>query len=257
MTDQENQINKQDLPEQKGPAEVQGPDVGSSPNPEKLNGDPPLQAEIASQQESDMLKERKKLIDQANNRHARRPASPSVITQRCLRESFTDYADIKGFCLGYFEDFYKEIKETDKFSDIIQSLIAYCDTRGEIDHLWSLIKEQRIKHYDKYYSKWKQMMDEYQSWQESRDNMQASDSIGQFIYKPGSVTREKPLAPDGENQAHPLSGNNRAVINDWFYNELGAQEKSMVLTVALFEGINRKLMIPIFHEIERRLFEKT
>jgi hypothetical protein len=239
MIDQENQTNNQDLPKQQDPVKVQEPNVGSSPNPEKQKKDDP-----PYQQESDKLKEQKELID----RHARRPANPSLIIKDCLRKSFKDDADIKEFCSEYFEYFCKEIKETDRFSEIIQSLITYCDTHGEIEHLWSLIKEQRIEHYEKYYSKWKQMMVEYQSWQESRE---------QFIYKPGFVTREKPLVPDGEDKAHPLSGNNRAAINGWFYNELGSQEKSMVLTVALFEGINRKLMIPISQEIERRLFETT
>ena len=60
MTDQENQINNQDLPEQRDPVKVQKPDVGSSPNLENPKKDDTVQPEIVPQQESNILKERKK-----------------------------------------------------------------------------------------------------------------------------------------------------------------------------------------------------
>ena len=228
MTDPENQTNKQ-VSEQKGPAEVQGPDVTSLPKPEKTEKN-----DSPHQQESDRLKKWKELI--ANN--------PKDIIHDCLSASFSSHSDISDFCFYYFEPLSKELRETDGYERIIRRLIQYCNEHGLMEDLWLHIKEKRINQYNIYYPKWKQV------------NMRTNDSIGQFD-KPGSITREKPLAPDGGSQPHPLSGNNRAAINDWFYNELESQEKSMVLTVALFEGINRKLMIPISHEIERRLFEKT
>jgi len=274
MEDQENQGNNQDLSEQKDrkgpekghesktglssdtdqnlsekhePGQVNESDIDSSSNSEKPKGNDHLQSEIPSQQKIDIQKERKKLMENIKSK------TPKDIIYDCLSESFEGAGDIYNFCFYCFEDLYKELIETDGFEKNIRRLIQYCKTHRQDEYLWSCIKEKRINQYNIYYLKWKQAIEDQQR-RKGSENLLTIDSIDQ--YKSRAITREKPLSPDGEGQTHPLSGNDPAAINEWFFNELELHEKSQVLSVALFEGINRKFIEPISQEIERILFEK-
>jgi nucleoside phosphorylase len=197
---------------------------------------------VEHKQKNDIREEGKKLIKNIKS------TTPKDIIHECLYESFENASDFFGFCRYFFEDLYKEMRETDGFKMNIRRLIQYCKTHREEDYLWSCIQKERINLYNIYYPKWKLVIEDQQPQQEG------IDSIDQ--YKHRTIIPEKPLSPDGEGQVHPLSGNNHTAINEWFFNELELHEKSQVLTVALFEGINRKFIEPISQKIERIFFEK-
>jgi len=268
MTDQEHQGNNQDLSEQKNrkdtgkqhepkvdlssdtdqilsekheQGQVNESDIGSSSNSEKTKKNDHLKSEIPSQQKIDIRKEGKKLIKDIKSK------TPKDIINDCLSESFASADEIFDFCYYSFEDLHKEMRETDGFKKNIRRLIQYCKTHRQEEHLWLCIKDKMINQYNKYYPDWKKAVEE-QQMQKDLENL--------FAYKDRAITPEKPLSPDGEGQTHPLSGNDHAAINEWFFNELELHDKSQVLTVALFEGINRKFIEPISQEIERILFEK-
>lgn len=185
------------------------------------------------QQETDKQKKWKDLV--SNN--------PTRIIQECLSVSFSGITYIKDFCFTYFEDLYKELNEGDGRSTIIRRIIQHSYEHDTVDYLWECIRTERINHYEKYHPKWKEA------------KTLSPDSIGRFVDASESTKRENPLAPDSEANAHPLAADDRAAINNWFHDELGPQERSMVLTIALFEGINRKYMISISEEIQRRMFD--
>ena len=220
MTDQENQINNHNSPAQRDPEQVQKPDVGSSPNQEKQNEDPPLQDKTASQQESDMLKEREKITkEQANKSRSEESGTPISIIFDCLYQSF-NHESIRVFCQCYFKHLYKELREFDQFKTVIRQLIDHCEERRETDNLWLRIEKENINQYKIYYPQWKKAILDNQKSQRRFEDKRSSDSINQFINEPSSIKREKPPFSDSENQNHPLSGNNRVAINDWFYKEL-------------------------------------
>jgi hypothetical protein len=231
---EEKQSDSNELPEKEASITENNPD-------EPLSADPkiPKEDKPKHQQESDQQKKFKDIIDQ------HRSPSPDVIIGKCLNISFTDYDDIKNFCSYHFNSLYKELKESDRFSKAIELLIQHCNKHASMETLWECIKIERKPHYDIYFPK----------WQEAKNA--SRNPADQFVDTFESPIRQNPLAPDDAAKDHPLSGSDVAAVNDWFHNELDSQEKSMVLTVALFKGINRKHMASISNEIQRRLFETT
>ena len=202
--------------------------------------------EDESKSKEEELKRKEEEIKRASNARLKQ-AEPNQIIRDCLFYSFDNYEDIYyNFYTLYFEDFAKELNILVGYGSSIWKLINHCNQHGRVEDLWVYIKNIRDKQYDKYYPKWEQAINENQ------ENYNNKNSV---YLKLGSVIREKPMDADG--QAHPLSGNDRLAINDWFFNKLDAHEQSQVMTVALFEGINRKLMEPIYQEIERIFFEKN
>lgn len=236
MEEQEEKQNSTDsLPKQEILVTEHKPDESQSAEPKRVEENKPKQ-----QKESDKQKILKDLINKSQR------TDPKDIIRKCLYESFDGLNDILNFCFYNFESLYKEVKEIGEFSTIIRRVIEYCNKHGAMEILWERLKEaDRGYHYNIYYPMWKQALTTF------------SDSIGRFIDTSQPSSRESATVLNYEDRNHPLSSDDIIAIIDWFQNELGAQERSMVLTVALFEGINRKHLISISNEIKQRLFDPT
>ncbi|MCB9098213.1 MAG: hypothetical protein H6632_01640 [Anaerolineales bacterium] len=195
----------------------------------------------------------KNILDQIHTSQKRRPTKPSLIMRQCLEKSFANEDELKDFCFDFAEEVHRELKESDRSKYIIRTLIIYCETRDEIESFWSSIEVIRPNQYKKFFPRWQKAYKAYQQWRENRDAMEAFDFVEDYTFEPGFIAQENSVPSATGNQPHALTSDEPIVINDWFFNDLNRPEQSMVLTVALFEGINRKYMAPIAKELEQRL----
>jgi hypothetical protein len=156
--------------------------------------------------------------------------------RRCLDESF-NLPDLQRFCHDNFDYVYKRYHDTG-FDRIITEIIDYCSKHPfKFEILWEKIKEERLTGY-KYYSDWKQV------FKENEYEIILNDETQQIAQSIG-------------NQPHALTTEDKATISEWFFKTLTRQEQGLVLTVALFEGINRRQMALIAEDLNRLLFDST
>ncbi len=255
MTDQKSKIENENLADPADPNVTQKPEASASPSEEKPNETSAVQTEPLTQS-TDTATDREKLTkEQANKTRSKASKSPTSIAIECLFMSF-NHETIRGFCHSYFPDLYKELRESDEFRKVIRLLVSYCDEQRITEELWLYIEKENLNQYKHYYLRWEKALSEQEKSKISSEDKRASSSMNEFIHEAHNIRRENPesVAVAGEGQVHPLSESDRMAINDWFYTELQTEEKSMVLTSAIFEGLNRKHMIPIFQEIERIFF---
>lgn len=238
----ENEHNGDSLDEEA--LEGDEPDTQDMTNDEDSKGNNSDSPEMESHSENDRKDEWQQIL--------KHPQPPNDIIRDCLTESFANFDDVSNFCFTHFESFSKELQANEGFKRAIVRLIEYCKTHGEIERLWSYIESKRKNHYNRFYPKWKQAIENVRRNQNNAEHSRAFDPIDQ--YKSDSVIREN--VNNLTDDPHPLFANDLNEINLWFFDELDAPDQSRVLTVALFEGISRKHIEPIAQEIERKLFEK-
>lgn len=196
----------------------------------------PKENKPSRQQESDQ-KKIEDIIDQC------RPPLPDDIILACLKDSF-DEEGLRDLCLR-FKELDDELKDSDRVNEIRRRLIRYCNRHSTWDLLWDYIRRDNNTKYKEFFPKWQKAKKAFRT--------PADD----FIYASESPIQKKTLSPDDVAKDHPLSGDNVAAVSNWFHTELDSQEKSIVLAVALFKGINRKYIATIADEIQNRLFETT
>jgi hypothetical protein len=172
---------------------------------------------------------------------------PNEVLIECLKESFTSDRDLRNLCLARFEELHGELKESDRRAEIIGRLVEHCVERSTEHVLWDYIRERRPLRYDEFYSRWE------------KARKSSSRPFGYYFGSESEQSaRQRPSGPDGAGGGdHVLAREDKAAIARWFHEDLDPEERSMVLTVALFQGINRKHMASISEEIERRLFKNN
>jgi hypothetical protein len=170
------------------------------------------------------------------------PPSPTRICRECLEEAYGGYEDkLRAISQDYFKPVFNNLKELDRFDGIISQLILYCEKdHHRFECLWEIIKKDSPGNYKKY----------YQQWQKAVESMEATD----YRYEPVPDSSENSRRVNPGDEPHPLATGNNDTVNKWFFDELNRQDQSFVLTVALFEGANRKLLSELNHKIESLLF---
>lgn len=233
---EENQVPNNELPAHEIPGMTYKPNNSQAIDHEKAKEDM-----TRNQKEPD-----KKEILEFYDRQEKKK-SPKRIIRDCLEESF-NATNIRSFCLNHteLEKIPSHSREGDPFDSIIDRLIQYCYENGIDENLWDCIRQDRERQYSKYYPKWKKAKEATHK----NHNDQFFDPLEFRI-------QQKPITSNEVIRDHPLSGDDKAAINSWYHNGLNSEEKSMVLTVALFKGINRKHMTTIACEIQHILFETT
>ncbi len=174
--------------------------------------------------------------------------TPKQIIRECLNKLLSSIDDLKNFCFDNFEDIHREIKKEDDHKTIVTRIMQHCYANACMDRLWECIKVQSINQHQIYYPMWELAK---KKWERAET---ATNDLSQFRGSESARSDESPVAKN-DKVSHVLLGDDRDAINKWFHNELSPEEKSMVLTVALFEGLNRKHIVSISKEIQRELFE--
>lgn len=233
MEEQEKkQTKSDDPPDQKTSVTSNKPD-----EPHSVDNKGPKDAKPKRQNDNDQKEKVKELLDKYRS-------TPIEIILDCLKRSFSEQ-EIRELCLTKFEDVHRNLKEIDRLDSITERLVSHCDRRSSVDVLWECIRINRPSKYEEFYPKWQEAMEAFGN---------PNDQFGDVAE---STSRQGSPASDDEAKDHVLSRDDKAAINSWFHNKLDPQERSMVLTVALFQGINRKYMASISDEIRNRLFEMT
>ena len=161
--------------------------------------------------------------------------SPIRCIRECLERSFT-VSSIRPFCQDYFYSVHIRISQGDGLDEIITKLIDYCHQQGDEEKFWQIIQRERSTHYNTYYPKWKKAIDH-------------ARKIGRLN------TAEYSFKPDSRSESNEQSGNspldkNSGELTRWFFRELRGNERSLLLTAALFEGMSRQKMLQIANQLE-------
>lgn len=159
--------------------------------------------------------------------------TPYRCLRGCLEQSF-DAESIRAFCHTFFSHVHKRIEEFDGFDRIITRLINHCEQQGTIQYLWELLKQEYKSHYDDYYPRWVRAV-------------AANESIRPNEY--ALVERNSTSEAKGESRNTPLS-KDEPDLTRWFFNELDADEQSLLLAVALFDGMSRQKLVSTAQVIE-------
>ena len=159
-----------------------------------------------------------------------------------LEKSFEDRQDLMNFCYHFSLELYKNIPDNDKFDTIVTKIRQHCDTHNVYDNFWRAFKEKRPNQFDKY--------NPTRGRYKHKDRKPQRD---EFDGSPEST--EENVFPNKESQPHPLSDDDDSAILNWFYNDLNEDERSLVLTVGLFQGLNRKYIPSVSDAIKQILFE--
>jgi hypothetical protein len=142
----------------------------------------------------------------------RRPSRE--ILEECLKKSFT--ATSKDDLISIIENGYSElagkIECDDRIGYIIRIFINYCTENDEFGGLWSGIKKERPKRYDEFFYDWEMS---YNNEQKIRSNKSSKD--------------EQKNQPEDKD------------ITKWFFDELDDIKQSMVITTALFHGVEKNI----------------
>ncbi len=167
-------------------------------------------------------------------RQARRRGqeSPHEILRKFFENSFNEEV-LRTFCFDHFQQFELELKETDRFPDVVQRLIRYCESRGRIQELWDRVADEKKAQYDEWFPRWWAAERKYRNDRESK--------YGEFR------DTASPRRPDSNQtpSEHPLSGGNPEAVSDWFFTDLGSADRGTVLATAIFQGMNRTYLVGV------------
>lgn len=202
-------------------------------------------------QPADRERDQKRRISATPNvEQMMRAAAPKSILAKCLFESFVNMDDFTSYCAEHFEEFYKDLRATSTFSSSTQALIHHCYARGRVEYLWETIRQERPTNYDQYHPEW-----EIASGAGGTASRWSSEFGGSEYGQQQSVAQDKPDASTAHR--HPLAQQDETAIANWFYDELTVDEQALVLSTALFEGLDRKHLLSISRELARTILEQT
>uniref|UniRef100_UPI00405732EC hypothetical protein n=1 Tax=Candidatus Electronema sp. TaxID=2698783 RepID=UPI00405732EC len=159
--------------------------------------------------------------------------SPREILELCLRESF--YGDhreeIYSLCMNNFPECGQKIERVDRVPEIRNMLINYCTAKGIVDQLWSVVKRIRPIWYNEFHPQWEKSI---KKEEEEKYAQYRGDEEKEII--------DKQLEWKGEN------------VVEWFFEDLDDAKKSMVMTVALFQGVEKGTFHSLVAHVQGILF---
>lgn len=164
-----------------------------------------------------------------------------ICLKMCLIELFNEN-DLRDFCQSYLHPVYKKIRETDRLDSIVREIVDYCSEHRAYEEFWEAISWVRPGVYQKFYANWKGLY---------KDSF-AADDLEFAIEEDASFVKK-----DSPARSHPLDEEDRAAIEEWFFTELTCQERSLAIAVALFEGLNRRLLTSVAQQIGQILFDSS
>lgn len=160
--------------------------------------------------------------------------------QRCIRECLEkayDVTTVQTFCIDYFYSVHQRIKSSHSFDEIINMIIVHCQQPSEIDRFWMAIEICKPDCYTEYYPRWKKA-------KEPVSKMESVNTV-EYAYRPDNLSEKI----EGI-ESNPLDKNS-GELTKWFFKELRQNERSLLLTAVLFEGMSRQKMLQIADQLEK------
>lgn len=179
-----------------------------------------------------------------------RPLRPLSLIHRALEDLFIDEDEIRNFCQKHFPKFARNLKVTDRFDAISVQFAQYCDTRHETQLFWENIKFERPNAYASLYKEWRVSVEYYRD-KKSHENTSDIDDGLEMDFE---TKVEKHHVSD---EYHPLRDGELDDVTKWFFEELSAEEQSLAITVALFEGMQLNNLMNMHSVINQWLFEEN
>jgi len=163
--------------------------------------------------------------------------SSTEVCYHFLKESFSEESktELAMAIKGRFPDLKHRISSSQNIEKIFEDIIVYCDQNNEFDKFWSMAKELRSK---KWYSFFKQWEDACRKEQDDRNAKSYKENKEEIL-----------------KHQTPASGEDKDVPS-WFFNTntLNCSQQSMVITTALFQGVEKNKFNNLVLGIQKCLF---
>jgi len=200
--------------------------------------------------------------------YQKRSLSPRAILRACLEASFNK-EDARAFCFEYCNEVYQDLSDTTSFSRIFTMIIEYYELRGREQDLWQWVRERNASNYQKWFDKWEEATKRHQSRGSDASGSHGKDGAGEKVKEDrvystftGQVIKQvkgqsgtKDGAADSMSSGEAvLASGEREAISGWFFRELTAGERGMVLATALFQKINRHYLAALSRDVEDIFF---
>jgi hypothetical protein len=172
------------------------------------------------------------LIPSVSEASRRRLESSRLILIDFLKAALPDHLWMRDFCFRYFPEVHSELKETDRHSQIIPILMNFCESNGGgIRALWDCLAIQNKEKHDEFFPRW--------AAAEQVERDEGETPFAEFV----GNTQSRRVDSDPLAAEHPLSSQKPEAVSDWFFNELGSEDRGLVLATALFQGMSRSHLV--------------
>jgi hypothetical protein len=161
----------------------------------------------------------------------RRQESAQLILIEFVEEVFQNDVWMRHFCFKYFPKVHSQFKKSDCLLELIPILINFCESNGGIRALWDRLSIQNKEKYDEFFPRWQAAK------QMERDEREAehAEHIGN--------TQSRRVDSDPLAAGHALSSGKPEAVSDWFFYELGPEDRGIVLATALFQEMSRSHLV--------------
>lgn len=176
--------------------------------------------------------------------------SPREILRKCLIYLLADRQDARTMCFDLCAEVHRDLAENTSIHDIAIKTIHYLEVCGTTNKLWQWIRERNQKNYDIWFPEWQKAI-EKETAEKFRTRGEEGSTDEKLI---GHVVRRVDTGQSETIGERALASACHNTISSWFFNELDPSERSMVLTTALFEGVNRHYLAELSDSVERICF---
>ncbi len=204
---------------------------------------------------------------------------PKVVIKNCLNKVY-DAESIDDLLVYHLNETTRRIQKRHEFDTKVRLIVVYIFEYEEVEDLWSGIKDKNSKIYEEFYPQWEKAIKKQQEEEEeeekeqeqakkrkqkkkSNNQAEAKDAQSDSLESVDDIDKnnddyqrvflkERPQQFETDTP-HPLEGDDMNVLNEWFFKQLGLEDRSLLLTVALFEGIDRRYVNIIAKDVADNL----
>ncbi|XCN72128.1 MAG: hypothetical protein Q3M24_17710 [Candidatus Electrothrix aestuarii] len=165
---------------------------------------------------------------------------PREICESCLKESFfgMQKQELISIAKSRIPEVGNAIEKHHTLSEIFTDILDYYQVNNNFDRFWEIIKEKRENQWKKFHTEWEKSVEEQEKLVKSTER---KDNIS---YRRQTIDIEK----------QQFSQTDSASIVDWFFSLDSSAMQSMVITAALFQGVERNTFNELTQDINKLFF---
>lgn len=165
---------------------------------------------------------------------------PREICESCLKESFfgMQKQELISIAKSRIPEVGNAIEKHHTLYEIFTDILDYYQVNNNFDRFWEIIKEKRESQWNKFHPEWKKSVEKQEKLVKSTER---KDNI---FYRRQTIDIEK----------QQFSQTDSASIVNWFFSLDNSATQSMVITAALFQGVERNTFNELTQNINKLFF---
>ncbi|WP_417912454.1 hypothetical protein [Candidatus Electronema sp. TJ] len=158
------------------------------------------------------------------------------ICEECLKVSFYEDSkiEIRSLCKNKFPELGRTIGNDEHIDRVIEIILSFFEKNNKFDELWDVLRDKREKQCEKFQEEW-----------ERAKNKNAEDSSARFHEDQNAEIFKQQSSQDKNEDQN---------IASWFFNKLDRNQQSMVMTTALFQGVEKNIFNELVADVQGCLY---